>query len=168
MLASSFTVSVVQNTLAVFVHELESPFNTWSPEATAQGFSWRPQSVSFLVPEDGDVPVDVYIERTLLLRPDALRAIRVPFKVPPDGIVEISGIYEKANRFVQIPEGMYSLVYQLGYRSASGNADGTTESETLIWCTLSFLPSDSTQPAILRRDSELHPSEPLLMDGEPA
>jgi competence protein J (ComJ) len=168
MRIASFIVSIVQNTLAVYIFDLENPFNSWSKRATAQGFSWRPESVSFLLPEDGEVPVEVHIEREVLLRPDAVRCILVPFNVPPDGRVEISGIYEKANRFVEVPEGTYSLVFQVGSREANHDADNKPEGTALNWCVLTFVPSESTQPAILRRDSELNPSEPLVLDGKPA
>jgi Competence protein J (ComJ) len=166
MLISSFLVSVVQNALAVFAPDLERPFNTWSKQAYAQGFSWRPQSVSFLVFEDGDVSVEVHVEQEVSLRVDALRAIVVPFEVPHHNEVEISGIYEKSNRVVQIQEGKYALVFQLGYKgTGSRNAK---EQDIQIWCTVSFIPCDSVQPLILKRDADLNPPDLLVMDGKPA
>lgn len=168
MLISSFMVSVVQNTLAVFVPTLAKPFNAWSKQAYAQGFTWRPQSVSFLVFDDEEIYVEVHIEKEVCLRDDAIRSILVPFKVPKQGLVEISGIYEENYSIVQIPEGEYALVFQLGYKGVNELNSNIGQREKNTWCVLSFIRNKSTKPLILKQDTELNPPKVLVMDGRPA
>jgi len=45
-LEANFTVVVLYRTLALYDRALENPFNDWTREHWAQGFSWRPGSVS--------------------------------------------------------------------------------------------------------------------------
>jgi len=121
-----------------------------------------------LIPNDGDVSVEVHLESEVRLRPETLRAILVPFAVPAAGKLELSGIYEKVDRLVQIPRGKYSLLFQLGRENITGNARAQVGDGDLFWCWLTFVADDLPRPAILRRDADLKPPEPLVMDGEPA
>jgi hypothetical protein len=170
MLVPSLVVPVVQGQISVHVKGLERPLNAWSEKAIAQGFSWREQSVSFLVFADcdGNVPVEVHVESEISLRSDAERAILVPFVVPDAGPIEVAGIYEERGHCVQIPPGRYCLVYQLGHAAKTRREARTGPEDTGLWCVLSFVPKDVCQPFVLRKDSELDPPDPLVLDGVPA
>jgi hypothetical protein len=158
-----YVVAVLQSTLSVYVRGISNPFNRWSNAAYAQGFSWRLHSVSFLVPEDGDIPVTIGLEETYVLRPDATRAIRVPFEVAGGDGVEVSGIYEREDRKYEIADGQYSLYFECGFIQSS---DGETM-DSPAWCALTFV-RGTQDPVILKRDEELDPPDQLVMDGEPA
>ena len=166
MLISSLVVTVIQGQICVYVEGLERPLNAWSDKAITQGFSWRDQSVSFLVFGDGDgkVPVNVLHEDEISLQSGAERAIVVPFAVPDPGRIEIAGIYDEKGQTVQIPPGSYCLVYQLGH-AAEAPSD---PEDTGLWASLTFVAKDVCQPRILRKDSELDPPDPLVLDGVPA
>lgn len=159
----SFVVAVVQNILAVFEHDLQNPFNRWSDQAYAQGFSWRESSVCFQVPEEGDLPVTVNVQAEFVSRTDAIRAILVPFSTRGSAGVEISGIYELESRIIPLAEGHYSLYFECG------NLTGESRTvEAPMWCTLTFVPGAPAGPAILKQDAELHPPATLVLDGRPA
>lgn len=94
--------------LCVFDAELEQPYNDWDDAQTAQGFSWRPRSVSFAV-QDSIGPVEVHVTVSDL-PPDfehSFTAIRVPFDVPPSGILEVGSIMSGVQ--VAVPPGHYAL-----------------------------------------------------------
>lgn len=167
MLVSSLVVPVIQGQISVHVKGLEWPLNAWSEKAIAQGFSWRDQSVSFLVFDDcdGNVPVEVHVEGEISLRSDAERAIVVPFVVPGIGIIEVTGIYQERGEWVQIQPGRYCLVYQLGHTAKTRLEARTDPEDTGLWCLLSFVAKDVCEPSILRKDSELNPPDPLVLDG---
>ncbi|WNZ26896.1 hypothetical protein HJG54_28635 [Leptolyngbya sp. NK1-12] len=46
-LLASFQLRALYNQVAVFDPSLEYPYNDWLPQHAAQGFTWRPGSVSF-------------------------------------------------------------------------------------------------------------------------
>jgi hypothetical protein len=170
MLVSSFVVSVVQAIITVFLKDLENPFNDWSDSGYRQGFSWRPGSVSFRLPEDYDVArvhVDVFLERDAKVRPDAIRAISVPFSVPISKVIDVSGIYEKVDRSVQVPAGEYALLFQIGPFLERSEVHVKDELPTL-WCELTFIDRVAARPDILKCDPELDPPDPLVLDGKPA
>jgi hypothetical protein len=171
MLIASFTVDVVQGVIAVFAKDVDSPFNDWSKDAYRQGFSWRPHSVSFRTFEDCDVariPVRIFLETAIQVRADAIRALVVPFEVIGSGLVEVSGVYEKDGNCARVPPGRYALLFQLGYSNLAKRGPEPNQHIREPWCDISFVPSESAEPAILRQDPELAPPDPLAMDGAPA
>lgn len=94
--------------LCVFDAELEQPYNDWDDAHTAQGFSWRPGSVSFAVENSiHSVAVDVTVRDLPPDLVDSSTAIRVPFDVPPSGRVEVGSIMSGVE--VAIPPGRYAL-----------------------------------------------------------
>lgn len=156
MTSVSFDLTVTYSQIALFDPSLQNPFNDWRPQHVAQRFSWRPESVSFgTLQEGGVLRVEVRLVKEIGLRADAKRAILVPFSVGPSGLIEVAGL--DTGKQVNVPEGNYALVFETGY-----NDDDT------MWCRLTFVPSDSVQAEILRADSEMSPSSPLLMEARPA
>jgi hypothetical protein len=164
MLISSFTVDVAQKILAILVSGQR--LNDWSPKAYAQGFSWRPQSVSFLTFDDGNVLTEVHLEQKISLKKNAIRAIVVPFQVSNKGAVEVFGIFQRKGETVAIRKGKYALVFQLGY---TGNLTHPAPDINVkeMWCRLGFILSDDASARILKQDDDLNPPNELVMDGKP-
>lgn len=150
-------IQVAYTQLAVFDAQLASPFNDWTDAHVAQGFSWRPGSVSFAT-LDGSGPLKLrVIASTLFDEQSSLgeRVIRVPFRVPEHGEIEVGSVGDSAQ--VALKPGEYDLVFEHGHE------DGE------MWANLYFAGVLSTSPPrIIRADSELHPAEALLMQAEPA
>ncbi|MGA9520717.1 MAG: competence protein ComJ [Myxococcaceae bacterium] len=150
------SISVSYTQLAVFDPSLENPFNEWRKEHVAQGFSWRDGSVSFATLDDGPVDVEVQLSpRSAELLEVTVRAIRVPFRVPEAGRIEIASIAD--GREVAMPAGDYALTYEHG-RTDDGR----------MWSRLTFVPERPVPFAVLRADSELTPQDPLTTYANPA
>lgn len=106
-LAASIEVSYSQ--LAVFWGGLKDPFSDWSDEHVAQGFAWRPGSVSFrTILETGTHQMEIVVAEALPPpAQDALRVIRVPFEGPASGRIEIASISDGFER--DLHPGLYQL-----------------------------------------------------------
>jgi Competence protein J (ComJ) len=153
---SNFSISVSYQQIAVFLGELDQPFNDWTERHVAQGFSWREGSVSFRTPNDGPMCVSVGRGGGFSPSPDAVRVIRVPFVVPSTGGVEVASIADSCE--LGVTPGLYGLTFECGIRSEDG-----------MWCRLHFEPTSSPVEAeILRADAELSPGPHLLMEAKPA
>lgn len=151
-----FEVSYRQ--LSVFASSLSQPFNDWTDQHVAQGFAWRPGSVSFrTMSEVGTHIVDVeVVDRLNAVHPDTLRAIEVPFEVPPDGEIEIGSISETVP--LTLPPGSFVLRCEF-LRSASEDGDRVR---------LIFAKRETPRFAVIRADQELAVSKELLTTAEPA
>jgi len=155
MLFTQFGLYVSYRQLCVFDAEMENPFNEWTPQHSAQGFSWRPGSVSFgTLVESGDARILIHLGPGPDPDSGIIRAIRVPFRVPESGIVEVASIEDSTR--LELPNGEYELTFQ------TGRSDGT---ETI---TLVFERKSGSTAEIVIRDSKLQPRYPLLMDANPA
>lgn len=155
-MSTSFDIFITYSQIAIFDPSLQNPFNNWQPQHFAQGFAWRPGSVSFrTLDEDGLLRVEVQIVNEINLRSNTKRAILVPFSVGSSALVEVASISE--GKQINVPKGSYALVFETGH-----GINGTT------WCSFSFIPRDSVQVEILQADSDLSPSFPLLMEAHPA
>jgi hypothetical protein len=128
------------------------------------------QSVSFGVFNDRYVSradVESFLEPRVELGSDVIRAIAVPFFVPASSAIEVSGIYEKMDR-PDMPSGQYVLLFQIGYPRMSERESRPDEQPRRLWCKLTVVASDLIKLEILRRNAELDPPDPLVMDGVPA
>ena len=150
----------------IFYHQLivfdESPApvpNDWREQHVAQGFTWRPGSVSFATLGDlGDLRVEVGVADDLDVLPDAVRAIVVSFAVSPPGHVGLSDTVDDVT--TRVPPGDYALLCEIGYLSEE-------EGEVAEWCHHTFAPRRDVQPEMLRADELLSPEYPLLMEADP-
>jgi hypothetical protein len=152
-------VFVSHSQLAVFHHSLDRPFNTWTKRHVAQGFSWRPGSVSFgTLEEGGNLLVTLSDDESLKGEPpsDAARIIDVPFEVPADGAVEIGSI--AGGESVELPAGLYQLRFE-NYRANEGE---------LPRARLLFSRDSNPRFRIVRADAELAPEGDLLLSALPA
>ncbi len=93
---------------------------------------------------------------TLVPRDDTIRAIQVPFAIPPRSTLRVA--VTGCERQVPIPPGEYALTFE----------HGLCEDPEKMWCVFTFVPDPAAEPAILIADSELSPPTPLLMEADPA
>ena len=157
MTSRHFDIFVSYSQVAVFTAGLDAPFNDWEPLHIAQGFAWRPESVSFKTPGEAGV---LHCEAAFVIfwqpSPEAQQAIRVPFTVT-GGRVEIASISDGA--VVELGgAGTLALIFE----SWMG-ADGDMRAR------FTFAPQETpVVPAILKTASGQQPSVELLMTARPA
>jgi hypothetical protein len=155
---STFSIDVSYSQLAVFMADLTNPFNDWTDAHVAQGFSWRPGSVSFkTLDETGTLTATVSTDASFDdAISNALRVIRVPFVVTDCGDVEVASPGSATT--LPLPPGNYELTFEHG-KDEGG----------IMWCKLYFRRVEALGPArVLRADQELCPSEELIMTAESA
>jgi hypothetical protein len=130
--------------------------NGWNRTHGAQGFSWRPGSVSFMgFDVNGYSPVSVELQDSYVPPVAATRIIKVPFQVEENGIILSDPLTQEWP--VPIPPGNYALYF-------------AAEPFEADWkYTLTFVPEKALpQAEIIRADEFLSPPEKLLMHAEPA
>jgi Competence protein J (ComJ) len=151
-----FSIDVSYRQVCVFLADQHNPFNDWTEQHVAQGFAWRPGSVSFRTLDDGSLAVSVMINRRFDEASTATRVIRVPFSVSTGSTVEVGSMFDSQQ--IDLAAGEYALTFEHGR-----SPDGT------MWCELFFEPvAHAVQASVLRADQELRPGEQLLMNAEPA
>jgi hypothetical protein len=150
-----FDVSYGQ--FAVFTRELAQPFNDWLDQHVAQGFAWRPGSVSFrTMVEAGLHEAEVEIvNRMGLVASDAVRVIEVPFDIPENGEIEIGGITETVP--LTLPTGEYLLRCEF---LQTTNSSGRLR--------LVFAKNEPIHFSILLADADLTIGDELLTTAQPA
>lgn len=152
------TVHVSYSQLAVFDGALSQPFNDWTDQHVAQGFSWRPGSVSFrALVESGLHRIFVRVVQHLgEVEQQALRVIEVPFQVPPGGTVEIGSISDLV--VATLPAGRYLL-----------RCEFLPHDEQSVGCVrLTFAARDHGRFAVLRSGDAGVVVGDLLTTAEPA
>jgi hypothetical protein len=154
---AQFNLDVSYNQVSVFDAKLDSPFNDWADEHVAQGFAWRPGSVSFGTLENaGTLAVDVFRSKEFEESSTASRIIVVPFSVPDHGLIEVASIASGVS--LELPPGEYELTFEHGI-----DTDGQ------MWATFYFRLVDTpATPRVLRADAELSPPPALVMSAPPA
>ena len=157
-MATTIKFAVSYGQLVIFASELRQPFNDWADQHVAQGFTWRPGSVSFrTILEAGQHSVEItVIEGTDAVHPEAVRAVEVPFTVPASGAIEIGSITETVP--LSVPAGSYLLRCEF---LRSVGVDG--ERVRLI-----FAKTEVPRFAVLRADPELSINSELLTTAQPA
>jgi hypothetical protein len=150
-------VDVSYSQIAAFHADLAEPFSDWSEEHVAQGFAWRPGSVSFATLDDGGVlRVSTTSKPFDDSRSTATRVIQVPFDVPERGSVELASIGASATT-LELRPGSYELTFEHGI------------DEKGMWATFHFVSASKPVLAkVLRADGGLSPPDALVMSAEPA
>jgi hypothetical protein len=157
-MATTVGLEVSYGQLAVFASSLQQPFNDWTDRHVAQGFAWRPGSVSFRsMVEAGRHTIETEVANHVgVVHPDAVRVVEVPFEVPADGSVDVGSIAETVP--LSLPAGLYLLHCEfLQPASAAG------ERVRLI-----FARKDTPRFAVVRADPELSAGGELLTTAQPA
>ena len=168
MIYATLHLSIDYSTLAVFDPAPETAaYLRPRPQHMAQGFRWRAGHVDFSTLEDvGPARVVVRGAAAVRVRPDTVRAILVPFTVPPTGTIIVGTIFEGDDSGpVKVPPGEYALLYETAWDDTLETGADTIRG---MWCDLTFIPARSVEPAILRADAALSPTYPLLMEAEQA
>jgi len=152
------TMNISYSQIAVFSADVSDPFNDWTDEHVAQGFSWRPESVSFKTIEEAG-SMDFEVNTTTSFEPatsSAVRVIRVPFRVSERGEVEVASIGDGVA--FELAPGLYELTFEHGREESSG-----------MWCRFYFKPSyKEVRAEIIKVDDQLSPPEELVMTTVPA
>ena len=157
-MSETFEFYVTRSQIAVFDPDLEDPLNDWRGIHVAQGFAWRSASVSFgTLADSGRLVVAIRQSDQVQVESDAVRAIVVPFTVPPSGRISVSDMAEDESAL--LPPGYYALLFETGYL--------TDDPVAGMWVRLSFAAEESVEPAILRADPGLNPPDILDMDADP-
>lgn len=122
---ASFTVGIEYGQLAVFDGRLHAPFNNWTDRHVAQGFSWRPGSVSFMpVLHSGRATVVVKRATAFRQSKKAERVIAVPFNVTAGMPVEIGSVSTPAGAHVlDLAPGEYRLLFETERRVTTAGSD---------------------------------------------
>lgn len=147
---ATFELRVSHRQITIFAASVEDPLSEWNGRHVAQGFTWRPQCVSFRTFQDG--PLELTATRTPAADATAraARIIRVPFEVSGSGLLNVSS--GKSLKELRLPGGHYDLTFEHGL-----DPEGQ-------WCQLVFDARPTPgEPAVLRADAELYPEIPLLM-----
>ena len=155
---NKFRLFVSHAQLAVFRSDLQNPFNDWIDQHVAQGFAWRPGSVSFRsLVESGMHSVSVEIvDRLCSLDAAVVRAIDVPFDVPESGCIEVSSISDSIP--LALAPGSYLLRCEFHAPGLDGN-----EHVRLV-----FSKGDPVGFSITRADPDLDAGKELLTTAEQA
>ena len=150
------TLDISYAQLAVFQSALAEPFNDWTDAYLAQGFAWRPGSVSFATVEpSGPIEVEVVRGAPALESSSASRIIAVPFSIAEDEAVDVASIGD--GEVLTLPAGSYRLTFEHGLLE-----DGS------MWCRLSFESVSGEVKPKVARAGDLVPNDRLLMDASPA
>jgi len=154
---ATFLLEVSYTQVAVFDSLLVSPFNDWTDAHIAQGFAWRPGSVSFgTLDSGGQLRVEVTQTPVNAGASTAERIISVPFRVPDHGAIEVASIGSSVA--LELPGGEYDLTFEHGRDRAGA-----------MWAHLHFRRVDKrAAPRVLRSDPELKVPEEFVMVAEPA
>jgi hypothetical protein len=157
-MATAVGVEVSYGQFAVFASSLKQPFNDWTDQHVAQGFAWRPGSVSFrCMVEAGRHSIEIDVaNRVGSVHPEAVRVIDVPFEIPADGAVELGSITETVP--LLLPAGSFLL--RCEFLQPSDIAGERVR--------LTFAKQEVPHFAIVRADSELSSSGELLKTAQPA
>lgn len=157
-MATTIGFDVFYAQLAVFASSLLQPFNDWKDQHVAQGFSWRPGSVSSRsLVETGHHLVEVNVADHIgPVRPESVRVIEVPFDVPADGSIKMGSITETFP--FSLPSGQYLLRCEF-LRPANKLEERVS---------LTFAKKESAHFAVVLADANLSGDDKLLTTAEPA
>lgn len=158
-LRATIAFEVAFGQLAVFSSSLDQPFNDWTDRHVAQGFAWRPGSVSFLcMVTAGQHSVEITVaDHVGAMSPGAARVIDVPFDVPSsDGSVEVGSIGESV--VLSLPAGSFLLRCEFIAPTEAGGDH----------VRLTFARKDTPRFAVVLADSDLSAEGPLLTEARAA
>lgn len=140
----------------------------WTSREFYQGFAWRDGLVGFATPErDGSIQLNLWVAQSTVLRPDTVRAVRVPFALlPGERIIIRIGWGQEFPPPYAIPAGNYALTFATGHDPSLESEEDREAGWHGFWGDLIFVPDDAAEPAILVADEQLAPEYPLLLGNE--
>jgi hypothetical protein len=143
-----------------------------------QGFIWYPTFVQFFPPGSlGSYWTEIYTSETLELQPETIRAIVVPFRVPQEGRILVSG-GDDLGTSVSINSRGYQLLFETRYLTVDDTSklagfewyepepdeepkDSAPELIRLTFISTSELP----QPQFLRSEPDFNPPQELSLNS---
>lgn len=141
----------------------------WAERHFAQGFAWRDNLVGFNAIESyGPIMVHIWLAGAAALRPDTVRAVRVPLTIPPDGRIRVScgwNVPESPPTY-PIPAGRYALTFATGFDPSLEEEEDRAAQIHGFWCDLIFVRDEAAEPAVLVADALMAPQYPLLMHAD--
>ena len=147
-------IAISYGQLCVFDPALDAPYNDWGEGHVAQGFSWRPGSVSFATVDNvASAVVHVICSSAPPITNGAAGAIRVPLDVSTRGLVEIGSIASGVE--VSLPAGSYALYF----------LEPQTVEDPFR---LVFVPMDDVCAAVLQEGEHARKQDRYLMTAKPA
>ena len=139
-----------------------------------QGFVWHSNYAAFGTLGTNGCEVRVVVSEELIIEPDSIRAILVPYCVPNQAGLYISD--DDPVTLLNIAGGQYKLMYQTRlltddeilasthYTEEQFDPSVDSDAYRPELCSLTFIPSDTeTAPEILRKDVDLNPPSRLLL-----
>jgi len=142
--------------LAVFSSDEEHPYNDCAEGHIAQGFAWRPASVSFAIsPNIHQLWVNIRQLKTYAPSPSANRVILVPIHVKGGRGLECGNVVDTVQ--IAIPDGQYALFFELFESNDAGQARAE------ITLTL-----EKAIPCILKPGPDMTVPDKLLLEASPA
>ena len=146
-----YKIEVEYGEIYVIPEDVSPPCHDWIEDYIAQGFCWLETQVAFLtLQEKGLCEVTVEIADEIKIRPDAIRAIQVPFGLDEDSDVVVSASSFKPT--CAIPKGEYCLIFQTGLKHQNRLRHEWNE----MWCSFTFIRRENeVQAKILRKDKHL-------------
>ena len=150
-------------------------FNDVKQHHLDQGFSWRLGGVTFFVLALATwVDVQVHLESSCEISTNALRVMKIPYRVNADGQV---GILDPSGKphLIDVAPGNYALFFEVGLvdeeRAAALDVHNLRRYDaglTPNWFRFTFVPVEQLPtPKVLRADLGLHAPTVLVMDGQP-
>lgn len=139
----------------IFNESVNNPFNDWSEENIAQGFSIRKESISIMtLNSSGILKISVLTDSRLL--DNAKRIVEFEYMVKDENL-SIATISSELK--IKIKEGLYKIRVQL-----------CNESDESELCYLSFLKKDEEDilPRYLRYDKEITKLSNFELNSKPA
>ena len=158
MLQDKFSLYVSYGQIVIFARDVRNPFNDWSERHVAQGFAWRPGSVSFrTLVESAEHSVEVeVVDHAFPVATSVIRAIEVPFRVPASGKLEVASVSDSV--LIDVPAGSYSLRCELF----------GIEKQSHYRVHLLFSKDDTPRFVVIRSDGEVVAETELLTSAQPA
>lgn len=150
---ADFPIDIDYAQVLVFTAGHPRPGLVWTDEHVAQGFAWAEGIVSFGVP-DHDGPCRLQVEHAdrLVLAPEAISAVQVPFAIR-EGLV-IGSVFTRNE--AELPHGGHALAFQI--------LPGDAEFAFLL--RLSFIPDEAADFAILKPGGDVTATTVLRRDAD--
>lgn len=170
---TSFDLGTSYSFISVYEPNLEEPHNYWNDQEILQGFSWRTECVSFrMLNSCRLISIEVCHTTEPKLREDSVRAIQVPFTVTSTEGITIQGVPSEQNtNLISISQGHYALIFETGFKEEyrdNPEYQGRLVALLPTWCRFTFVSKESAHAEILRVDSNLSPTYPLLIEANSA
>ncbi|MDX2271923.1 MAG: competence protein ComJ [Cyanobacteriota bacterium] len=164
MLIQDFSLQPTHNSIVLYTSRASYGNSIgWNEETIRQGFFWSVKCFGFCIFEGGyHLQVKVYRDNKIPnLMPETKRGILVPFQIEQSQSLTITDLWNDVH--ILISEGKYGLLFELGTVLDSVDEAIDADAEYDQWCRLTFIPGEISEAQILRKDSEISPTYPLIM-----